>query len=308
MKGARIAVNECMKIKPNENVIIITDREMPEDLSRALMRAVIEAGGKCQIKMMEPLKVNGQEPPHEIAELMKKPDALFLVTSRSLSHTKARREASKVGVRIASMPKVTEFSFIKGGLTADYKKVNILCKKIKKVLKGNKQIQITSKNGTNVTLSVERRKWKDDKGLIHKAGHWGNLPAGEVATAPIEGSANGIIVFDHMAEYGKKVKLTVEKGIAKKIEGSRKLEKILKQLGEKSRVIAEIGIGCNPKAKITENILEAEKSLGTVHFAIGNNIEYGGNNDIPFHKDGIIKYPTIIVDSRTIMKNGKMLV
>ena len=84
----------------------------------------------------------------------------------------------------------------------------------------------------------------------------------------------------------------------------RKLQRIFKQLGKSARQVAEFGIGCNHKAKL-DGILESEKVLGTVHFALGNNVNFGGRNSVQFHLDGIIKKPTVKVDNRIIIKEGK---
>ena len=65
-----------------------------------------------------------------------------------------------------------------------------------------------------------------------------------------------------------------------------------------------MGIGINPKAKIIGNVLEDEKVLGTCHIAIGNNVFYGGSNDVPIHLDGVITRPTIYVDNKKIMEKG----
>jgi leucyl aminopeptidase (aminopeptidase T) len=307
MKGARIAVNQCMNIKPEEKVLIITDSKMPRNLSEALKKATDEIGAKCTIKLMEPLNVNGQEPTEEIAESMKKPDALFLVTSKSLSHTKARREASKVGVRIASMPGVTEFSFTEGGLTADYRRVKELTEIMYEKLKNSKIIRITSENGTDFTANVRGRKWDKDDGTINEKGNFNNLPAGEVGVAPLEGTSNGTIVIDKMADYKDRIRYTVKDGFAIKIEGSELLKKEVEKLGSKARNIAEIGIGTNPKAKIIGNVLEDEKVFGTIHVALGNNLSFGGNVDVPLHVDGIILNPTLEVDGKILIKDGKWI-
>jgi leucyl aminopeptidase (aminopeptidase T) len=305
MVGARIAVNQCMKIQPDERVIIITDEKMPRELSEALARAVKEVGAGCIVQFMKPLKVNGQEPTEDIAELMKTPDALFLVTSRSLSHTKARREASKVGVRIASMPKVTEFSFTKGGLTADYRKVKELTEMMAEKLKGAKTIRITSDNGTDFIACVEGREWKNDDGMIHEKGNFCNLPAGEVAIAPIEGTAQGVVVVDKMAYYGDGIRWFVKDGFVEKIEGSELLERVVNEISRNSRNIAEIGIGTNYKARIIGNILEDEKVFGTVHIALGNNLSLGGKVDVPLHVDGIIIKPNLEADGKLLIKDGR---
>jgi len=305
MKGARIAVNQCMAIKPGENVLIITDREMPKEIPESLMQAVKEANAKCGIKVIESLKVNGQEPPKDTAELMKKPDALFLVTSKSLTHTKTRRDASDSGVRIASMPKVEEFSFTDGGLTADYRNVKELTDLMYEMIKNAKKIRITSDNGTDFFANVEGREWDKDDGLIHEKGDVCNLPAGELAIAPLEKTSQGIIVVDKMAYYGDNIKWVVKNGFVEKIEGSDSLEKVIDEIGIKARNIAEIGIGTNPKARIIGNILEDEKVFGTVHIALGNNLSFGGNVDVPLHVDGIILRPTLEVDGKILIKDGK---
>jgi len=305
MKGARIAVNQCMAIQPGENVLIITDRNMPKEISEALKQAVEERNANCEIRMIEPLRVNAQEPPEDAAELMKKPDALFLVTSKSLTHTKARRDTSAAGVRIASMPKVKEFSFIEGGLTADYRRVKELTEEMYEKIKNSKIVKITSNNGTNFVASVEGRKWDKDDGLIHEKGKVCNLPAGEVMVAPVEGTSQGIVVVDKMAYYGDNIKWTVKNGFAEKIEGSDLLKKVVNEVGHKARNIAEIGIGTNPKAKIIGNILEDEKVFGTVHIALGNNLSFGGNVDVPLHVDGIILKPTLEVDGKVLIKDGE---
>ena len=305
MIGARIAVNQCTNIKPEEKVLIITDSKMPRNLSEALKKAVDEIRAKCTIKFTEPVKVNGQEPSHEIAELMKKPDVLFLVTSASISHTKSRRDASKAGVRIASMPKVTEFSFTEGGLTADYREVKKLTEKMYENLKDTKVIRITSENGTDFTARVGERRWDKDDGIIDENNNFDNLPSGEVCAAPIEGTSQGIVVIDKMEKYGEKIRYTVRNGFVEKIEGSKLLEKDVEEIGHDARNIAEIGIGTNPKARIIGNILEDEKVFGTVHIAIGNNLSFGGSVDVPLHLDGIILKPTLEVDGKILMKKGK---
>ena len=81
------------------------------------------------------------------------------------------------------------------------------------------------------------------------------------------------------------------------------LEKLLK--AKLYRNVAELGIGTNPKAKITGEVLEDEKVMGTCHIAFGNNRHFGGNVDVPFHVDFVIRNPTIYADNILIMNNGK---
>ena len=74
-----------------------------------------------------------------------------------------------------------------------------------------------------------------------------------------------------------------------------------------ARNIGELGIGLNPAATITGNMLEDEKAFHTCHFAIGENYD----NDAPslIHLDGVVREPTITLTyadgtSRTILQDG----
>ena len=91
-------------------------------------------------------------------------------------------------------------------------------------------------------------------------------------------------------------------------EQAKELNKMLTKVGEKAKAVAEFGIGTNPKAKISGLILEDEKVLGTIHVAFGNNISMDGTNDVPIHIDCIIKSPSVFVDGKQIMADGKMIV
>lgn len=301
-ESARAIVRECLNIKPLEKVLIVTDTKMLR-FGKVIFDASREINLETVLLSMEPTGSHGAEPPEVVAKAMKLSDVVIAPTHYSLTHTKARKEACDAGARIATMPRVTEFSFTKGGLTADYTEVKKLTEKMFEILKNAEIINVKAKNGTDVKFTVKNFLKEKDTGIIHNPGEYGNLPAGEVSTSPDENSTNGKIVFD-FCNYGRGISLTVKDGFVKETN-SKKLESVLKQFGEKARNIAEFGIGTNPKAKVIENVLEMEKVYGTIHFALGNNITYGGEVDIPFHEDGIIIKPTVKVDDRTIIENGK---
>ena len=60
-----------------------------------------------------------------------------------------------------------------------------------------------------------------------------------------------------------------------------------------NRNIAELGIGTNDRATRPDNILEAEKILGTIHIALGDNSGFGGTVTTPFHEDFVFYEPTV---------------
>lgn len=311
MKGARIAIETCMNVKSDETVLIVTDVGKVK-IAEAFTYASSAVGAETVISLMEMLRKRGKEPPKPVAEAMKVADVVLIPTSRSLSHTDARREATKSGVRIASMPGITEEMMSIGGLTANYHEVAKLTEKVAAVLEKGKNVQVTTPSGTYLTMSIEGRLPLKDTGLYHKAGDWGNLPAGEACLAPVEGTTQGTLVIDSMGKIVKQpLHITVKNGWAQKLKGpdAAKLENILKSADKNAYNIGELGIGTNPKARVTGAVLEDEKVLGTVHIALGDNTSYvGGHTKSKIHADGILLQPTVKVDGHLIMKNGKLLV
>jgi len=308
-KSAQVIVKTCMDIRKGEKVLVITDSGRI-----GIGNAIYEEAKKItEAKLLEvPVgKQHGEEPSSEVAEEMKKYDVIIIPTTKSLSHTNARRDANKAGARIATLPGATE-DMIERCVDINYEGLKKVHEKIKKELINSKEVRIVTELGTDIVTSVVNTR--GDAGLLHKKGDFGNLPAGEVDSGVKEGKTDGIIVVD--ASFGgigklkNHIVLEVKNGYVVSISGEDEAEKLnglLGVAGKNAYKIAEFGIGTNPKAIITGNILEDEKVLGTAHFAVGNDMTYGGNNDVPIHLDGIIKNPTIYIDGKKIMEKGKLL-
>ncbi len=311
-KACIIAIKDCMGAKPKEKILIITD-ENKNEIGYALYKNAMKLGHESLFVEMKSREINGEEPPQYVAELMKKFDVVLCPTTKSLTHTDARRNASAQGVRIATFPGITKDVMIRG-LNADYKQIAALTLKLMKMMQKTKIARVTAPNGTDITMDISNRKVIPSKGLFHKKGESGNLPTGEAFTAPVEGTTNGVFVVDgSMAGIGvisgKPIKIEVKDGYAVKITGdakAAKLRKMLHKVGKDAFAIAELGIGTNDKAKLSGLLLEDEKVKGTVHIAVGNNISMGGNISVPIHLDGVIKKPTVYFDGKEIMKSGKL--
>ena len=311
MKGARIAVETCMKVKTEETVLIVTDTQKLR-IAEAFAYSAASIGAQTAVTIMEPAQEHAREPPKPVAEAMKSAEVVLIPTSRSLSHTDARRAATKAGARIASMPGITEDMMQIGGLTADYRQIAALTNNVADIFEKARKVRVTTPSGTDLTMSVEERTPLRDTGLYHKPGEWGNLPAGEVCLAPVEGTTNGVLVIDSMGSVvTQPLRVAVKDGWAKRFDGpdAAKLEGLLKSADRNAYNIGELGIGTNSKARVTGKVLEDEKVLGTVHIALGDNTSYqGGRTKSRIHMDGILFHPTVKVDTRLLMQKGELLV
>lgn len=249
--------------------------------------------------LIKPRQMHGQEPPAVVAEALKKADAALLFTSMSLSHTKARKIASKkYGTRIGSLPGVT-LAMLNRAICLNYSNLAKKTTKLANSLTKAKKIEVYTEAGTHLTMSVKGRRGFSDNGLYIKSGAFGNLPAGEACISPLEGTANGQLVIDGSAPFlgklKKSLKIKIKNGYAENVPIA-KMRPLVHLYGRKILNVAELGIGLNPKAKVTGSILEDEKSLGTAHIAFGNNKSFGGRVSCPSHLDFVFLKPTVIAD------------
>ena len=235
-------------------------------------------------------------------------DVVFAPTMYSITHTFARKRASKRGARIATMPGITRDMFERC-IDIDYEKMNELGSRLQGVMARAERIKITSDSGTSLEFDIKNQKPELDNGLYNFKSAFGNLPAGEVSLAPREKTAQGTMVIDIMEDIAKpKTRVTINKGHAIEVAGDNVFRDKLFSLKNATN-IAEFGIGINPKAKIVGDILEDEKVLGTCHVAFGSNISYhGGKTKSEIHWDAIMIRPTIWFDEKKIMDSGLLLV
>jgi leucyl aminopeptidase (aminopeptidase T) len=312
-RAAAVAIRQCMKVKKNETVLIVTD-EPQRTVGMALWAEAKKVAREALIIEMVPRRTNGEEPPPPVAELMSMFDVVLAPASKSLTHTDARRRACAKGARVATLPGITEDSMNRT-LSADYERVAQLSKKIARILTKGKSAHVTTATGTDIRLDISGREAHEDTGLAHKKGEYTNLPAGEAYLAPIEGKAEGMLVVDgSIAGIGllpRPIIMEVSKGYVTKISGGPQalaLKRLVKPFGMAGLNIAELGVGTNYKAKVTGLVLEDEKVLGTVHLALGDNTSMGGRVHVPSHLDGVVLSPTLTIDGKVILDKGRLVI
>jgi leucyl aminopeptidase (aminopeptidase T) len=182
-------------------------------------------------------------------------------------------------------------------------------------------VRITTPGGSDLTLGVEGRSMVTDVRITENEKGC-NLPCGEVYCAPVEDSADGVLVADGpIGGEGPPpvpVVLEVESGrvTAVRCQNRQWQERITELLDtdEGARTIAELGIGLNPKARLVGIMLEDEKAFRTAHIAFGSNIGMpGGVNQSTTHVDYLVHRPTIVArmaeaSEVTIVEDGDLCV
>jgi leucyl aminopeptidase (aminopeptidase T) len=312
IEAAHVALTDCAAVKKGENVVIVTDEPLRR-IGTAFWEAAKELGADAIFCEIMPRATNGEEPPRAVAALLKDCDVFMMPTSRSLTHTDARRNACANGARGATLPRITEDT-MKRTLRADYKKIEERTKQAASLVKGADVARVTTELGTDITMTLTGRECKEDTGIITRPGTSTNLPAGEAYLAPVEGTATGRFVADGscagIGVLNEPVAIEVVDGYATDITGgaeAKALVDLISKFGQDGRNIAELGIGTNDRAILTGSVLEDEKVMGTVHIALGDNVSMGGSVSVASHLDLIIKNPTLIIDGKEIIKAGQLL-
>jgi leucyl aminopeptidase (aminopeptidase T) len=313
LSAAAVAVRDCMGARPGERILIVTDEPL-RGIGYALWEASRSLGHDPLLVEMLPRKTNGEEPPPEIAHLMAGADLVFCATSKSLTHTDARRAASAAGARVATLPGVTEDIMVRC-MNADYDRIAARTHRVCELMRKTRVIRVTAPAGTDITLPVEGRTPLASSGIFRERGQWGNLPTGEAYLAPLEGVSRGVVVVDgSMAGIGvttEPIRIVVEDGYATEITGgaeAARLRALLEPHGRDGRTVAEFGIGTNDRAKLTGVILEDEKVMGTIHIAFGDNKSMGGRVRVASHLDGLVRDPTVWFDHQKVMDAGRLLI
>ena len=307
------AFKDCLDLRQKESCLVVADTPMQE-IAKAFYDEAQRLSKSSLLMIIPPVHEKHKEPSKGLAALMSESDVVLLITSRSLSHTRARRKACKNGTRIVSLPNISR-STLERGLNGDYKEIVTLSRKIADILTIGRQGRLTTPSGTDLTFSLSRVKGRADTGMVHEPGQFSNLPFGEGCAGPVQGSAQGVLVVDGsfpgIGKIDQPVKLTVKDGYAVRISGGEEaivMRRMLRPFGKPGKNIAEIGIGTNPHAKFTGMTLEDEKVKGTVHVALGNNLSFDGKIDAGCHFDAVLLKPTLVIDGKAILDNGQLQV
>ena len=242
-------------------------------------------------------------------------NAVIALSNYSTSHTRFRDLLTGIcKTRYVSMP-LFDAAMLEGAMNVNWRLIDRRTRSIARIVNKAEAVEIKTPNGTSISFSKKGRKAESDTGILTAPGSFGNLPAGEVYLAPLEGTANGRLVIEWAPTRQLKspVALTVKDGFVEEVSGDEEYAGYLREKLSERREnanIAELGIGTNDMAKRPDNILESEKILGTIHIALGDNSSFGGNVSTPFHQDFVFFRPTVTLihkdgNREILMKDGK---
>jgi leucyl aminopeptidase (aminopeptidase T) len=315
--GARRLVTVNARVAPDEQVVVVTDPSM-EPYANLVVEAASEVGGRVTKCVMPRRNQDGQEPPEPVAAAMREAQVILSPVAISITHTRAMRAALEAGARAVLMTAYTDDILTSDALLeTDFDAQAAVCRRIGDAFTNGSRVRLTSPRGTDLTFSIEGRT-ANVLTNVPDPGELAPVPDIEVNVVPLEGTAQGRLVMDASVPYldigilDEPIFCDVKDGFITHMKGGPQAELLLEHLeafGDRNCFhVAELGVGLNPNARLTGEMLEDEGVLGTIHIGIGTSHTLGGDVVAPTHYDLLMWQPTIEVDDRVIQRDKEIVV
>jgi len=321
-EGAYNAVNVCLKVRPEEKVTLITDAAS-RPIAASLAHELDGVGAPYRIWELEALARRPLEstPPEILEDLETSQVSIFAVRPQP-HELGARRQITEVAIRRkirhAHMVNITR-QIMMQGMRADFHKVDDISQEVLAIVSAAEAIRVKSAAGTDFVARFNPNfHWLKTSGIISPE-TWGNLPGGEVFTAPenVEGTfvVDGVVGDYLCAKFGdlRRQPLTIRLYDNRLIEAhseNRELEEDFwnyTHSDDNSDRVGEFAIGTNVGVRqVIGNILQDEKIPG-VHIAFGDPLGAytGANWTCTTHIDVVGTELDVVVGERQLMERGE---
>lgn len=327
-RAAKNALKCVLEAKKGESLVIVCDDERM-GVGEAFAKGASELALQTRLIRLRtgPSIFRKEVSPQLMEILTEKTSEIYINLLRGIrEETPFRIQLIKIETktqktRLGHCPGVTLDMLTNGALALvakEHQQMQAFAYRLMEKLSQVVRVEIENPAGTNVSLNVEGRPFFTDTKIDWEKMKWMNLPTGEVIVAPLESSLEGKLACD-MAIGGigpikAAVEIKAKTGKAQTVHSAD--TQVLKRVEDSlntddwSNVVGEFAFGINPKARFVEEFLEAEKMLGTIHIAFGNNSDMpGGRNRSKNHMDFLVSKPTVRVlnkdgSSVTVLENG----
>lgn len=324
--GARNAVETCLRLEPRERVTLISDFEARE-IAAALVHEIERVGAPYRAFVLEELAERPLRDgmPAEVLSDLSHSQVSIYAASAGEGELKARIQMTDVvnlhGLRHGHMVGITK-QIMREGMRADFAAVDALSERLIARARRAREIRVTSPAGTELTATFSPHlKWIKTSGLITVA-KWGNLPGGEIFTAPL--SVEGRFVIDGVLgdylgpKYGDigSTPLTVDLRDGRIVATSCAHAVMLADFraytstDENSNRVGEFALGTNTAVRdVCGNILQDEKIPG-MHMAFGHPYAQhtGADWASTTHIDCVGRRCDIWMDGEPVMRDGVYVV
>ncbi len=352
-KLANLLINYSCEVKANDT-LLIEAIDVPHEFTKEVVRVCAAAGGRPMVMLksneinralmmagtieqwntiadveklqMEKaqcyLGLRGNPNVSETSDVPSEKQKLFETTVWNRVHRDIRINKTRWCVLrwpTPSMAQMAEMSteafedFYFNVCTLDYAKMSRAMEPLQALMMRTDKVRLKGPRDTDLTFSI--------KGIpAKKCDGERNIPDGEVFTAPVKTSVNGVIHYNCATLYRgvthTDVRLTFKEGriVDATSSDTKHLNEVL-DTDEGSRYVGEFAIGFNPHVtKPMKDILFDEKIAGSIHFTPGQCYEETENGnrsaihwDLVLRQDPAVGGGEILFDDKVIRKDGRFV-
>jgi leucyl aminopeptidase (aminopeptidase T)/tetratricopeptide (TPR) repeat protein len=208
------------------------------------------------------------------------------------------------------------------GINVDYARLERTGETVRAALARGKTVRVTTPVGTDLTFQIGGTSVLVSDGVISEADLraggaacqvW--LPAGEVFTTVVEGSAEGKIVQPRITVQGMDIRdltLTIRGGKVTAMTASAGLadiQRLYEAGGAGRELVGLIDVGINPNVRIPQGSkMQTWMSAGMVTVGIGGNTWAGGNNTSGFFLPLHLSEATLAVEKNVLVDRGTLAI
>ena len=324
--GARNAVETCLRLDRSERVTLISDFAARE-IAAALVHEIERVGAPYRAFVLEELAerpLRDGMPEEVLADLAQSQVSIY-AASAGPGELKARIQMTDVvnrhRLRHGHMVGITK-QIMREGMRADFAEVDALSERLIARARAAREIRVTSPGGTDLVATFSPQlKWIKTSGLITTA-KWGNLPGGEIFTAPLTVDGRFVVdgvVGDYLGpKYGDigSTPLTVDMVDGRITALDCPNAELLAEFraytstDENSHRVGEFALGTNTAVRdVCGNILQDEKIPG-MHMAFGHPYAQhtGADWASTTHIDCVGRRCDIWMDGEPVMRDGVYVV
>ncbi|MGH7496943.1 MAG: hypothetical protein ACREOO_31730 [bacterium] len=205
----------------------------------------------------------------------------------------------------------------------DFRRLRERCRRLADILTIGRSLRLRLASGAELEMTILQRRGHIEAAPLNGEEYCCSLPAGRAFVVPQVSSVNGEILLNAVAGEAshrtQPIQIKVVDGRVKLIKGgktSNDLRRRLRAIEEAAesaaasksgagRHVVEIGFGMNENARLGQSEMEDEKVQGTVHLGFGRRGTGGKPHEVLAR--GIIMNPTVIIDGREVIREGKMM-
>ncbi|CAG0949656.1 2,5-dihydroxypyridine 5,6-dioxygenase [Anaerolineae bacterium] len=336
MPQARTIIRDCLKLKPGEQLAILWDETVSPELVQAARIAAQELGAYSSLVVYEPLTYRPIEefchfagrslkeqipvPPMLLGCMQAADASLLFMSDMEMTLSPSFQEVLGNRKRILVIPYL-DSATARRILFNRAEQVNSLCREVQyygEMLERGKVAKLCSAEGSELTIKLGQWQARCGTG-VPGPGEIQILPGGQVTRIPNDDSMEGTLVVDrtiaarYYKELHESIRLHIKKGQVIAVEGGTEA-KILReflddQADPRAFHVTELGIGLNPLCRLGRlaALGEDTHARGTVSLALGCDTHLGGGTPGPFHVDMTMRFPSLSIDGRDIIQDGRLV-